>query len=589
MKKINILIVFLTLIGLNLMYAQVPSPTNLTAQFKQQNPSTAYGYVELKWQMPSTPGVNYLFKVFRQGPNDSSFKQIATSWRGLIYNDYNIRPNSTYSYYVVAFTASGTSAPSNVVTITTPPIPDVIKFVSIPPKVGSIGVEYTYDANATSNQTGAVISYSIVEGPNTATINSETGLLSWTPTASGYFKFKLKAQSNLGGVAYQEWTVKVSGPTGTITGLVKDETTNQPLENVAVYFLNTNAARHEVAYTNQNGEFSKTLIEGNYKIRFYKRGYHPEFYDNKKSIDSADVITVVPNVTAYITAALAKVTPPALYNISGSVLDANGNPIKSTVTAFIVRDTTFPIISPNVIPRNMTVVTDSLGNYQIKVVGGFEYVVYAKPFNRNYYPEFYDNKRTFQEADKILVNGNVSGINFVLEQKPVYNNGVAGLVKDFNTNAGVEAIVSAFKLTNGRFKSFKSVRTDSVGNYLIENLEPGKYILFAKPRPPYLPGYYKLDTVAFRWRDADTITITETGVVSGININLITRPDTGFAKVNGKVRTILGEPVSGVLVLAVNINGTVVAYTSTLNDGSYSFDNLTGGEYQIIAEATEYE
>ncbi|MCX8056623.1 MAG: T9SS type A sorting domain-containing protein, partial [Ignavibacteria bacterium] len=47
--------------------------------------------------------------------------------------------------------------------------------------------------------------------------------------------------------------------------------------------------------------------------------------------------------------------------------------------------------------------------------------------------------------------------------------------------------------------------------------------------------------------------------------------------------------VSGVLVLAVNINGTVVAYTSTLNDGSYSFDNLTGGEYQIIAEATEYE
>lgn len=590
MKKLNIFIAFLIIVGLNLSYAQVPSPTNLTAQFKQENsPTMGYGYIELKWQMPQTPGVSYIFKVFRQGPNDTTFKQIASSWRGLIFNDYNIRPNSTYSYYVVAFTNSGSSNPSNTVSITTPPIPDLLRFTSLPPKLGSIGVQYSYDADAVSNQANAIISYSIVEGPENAVIDQVSGLLTWTPNSSGYFKFKIKAQSNLGGIAFQEWYVKVTGPTGIITGVVTDEVTNQPLEDVAVYFLNTNAARHEVVYTNINGVFTKALVEGNYKIRFYKRGYFPEFYDNKSSIDSADVITVVANTTINLTVALAKVPLPTLYNLSGSVLDANGNPVKSVVTAFIVRDTTFPIINPNIIPRNMSVITDSLGNYKIRVVGGFEYVVHAKPFSRNYYPEFYDNKRTFQEADRILVNNNVTGINFVLEQKPVYNNGIAGLVKDFNTGNGVEAIVSAFKLMNGRFKPVKSIRTDSIGNYLIENLEPGNYIVFAKPRIPYLPGYYKADSVAFRWRDADTVVVTENGVVSGIDINLLTRPDTGFAKIKGKVRTILGEPVNGALILAFDLSGNVVAYTNSQSDGSYLFENLTAGEFRLYVESTEYE
>ncbi|MFN4111081.1 MAG: carboxypeptidase regulatory-like domain-containing protein, partial [Ignavibacteria bacterium] len=431
--------------------------------------------------------------------------------------------------------------------------------------------------------------YSLIEGPTDATLDTVSGLLNWTPSAAGYFKFKLKVQSNLGGKAYQEWTVKVIGPTGTIAGTVVDESTNQPLEHVAVYFINTNSTRYEHTYTNSNGEFSKSLVEGNYKIKFYKRGYYPEFYDNKSSIDSADIVSVVANTTVTISASLASVPPPVQYTISGSVLDSNGLPIRSVVTAFFVRDTTFPIIHPHHFPRYMFTITDSNGNYQLRVLGGFEYVVFAKPFNRNYYPEFYDNKRTFNEADRILVNSDVSGINFVLEQKPVYNNGISGVVKDFVSGSSVEAIVSAFKLTNGRFKPFKSIKTDSLGNYLIENLQPGNYIVFARPRLPYLPGYYKADTVALRWREADTVIVSESGVVTGIDINLITRPDTGFARINGKVRTILGEPVSGALIFAYDLNGNVNSYTISESDGSYSLENLSAGEFTLIVESTEYE
>jgi hypothetical protein len=591
MKKLNLLLTVLLLFGIQSLFSQIPDPTNLTAVFKQENHPgmMGYGYVELKWNMPQS-NLSYSFKIFRQGPNDSTFKLIFSNWRALKFNDYNVRPNSTYSYYVVAYNYSGSSNPSNIATLTTPPIPDVVRFVTFPPKLASINSLYTYDADAVSNQPVAVITYSLLEGPTDATLDTATGLLSWTPTAAGFFKFKLKAQSNLGGVAYQEWWVKVYGPTGVISGVVTDETTNQPLEKVAVYFLSTNASRHEMTYTNSNGEFSKNLVEGNYKIKFYKRGFYPEFYDNKSSIDSADLVTIVANSTFTLTASLTPVPPPTTYNISGSVLDSNGVPVRSVVTAFLVRDTTFPVILPHNMPRKMSAVTDSLGNYQLSVLGGFEYVVYAKPFNKEYYPEFYDNKRTFQEADRILVNGDVSGINFVLDHKPVYNNGVAGLVKDFNTGQGVEAIVSVFKLeSNRRFKPFKSTRTDSLGNYIIENLLPGNYIVFAKPRLPYLPGYYKADTVAFRWKDADTVVVTENGVVNGIDINLVTRPDTGFAIVNGKVKTILGEPVNGVIVYAINLNGVVVASTNTENDGSYTIENLPAGDYSLYVESTDYE
>lgn len=591
MKKLNIFLVVLLVLGVNIVRAQIPAPTNLTAEFK---PTThpnlmGYGFVELKWQMPQTPNLNYLFKVFRMGPNDTSFKQIASLVRDKKFNDYHVKPQSSYSYYVVAYNMQGESDPSNVASVTTPPLPDIVRFVTFPPKLGSVGELYTYNAIAVSNQASAVINYSLVEGPVDLSIDSVTGVVSWTPSASGYFKVKIKAESNLGGKAFQEWTIKVNGPTGTISGTVTNSSDNSAIAGVTVFFISTNSARHEVAFTNQDGQYSKQLVEGNYKIKFYKRGFIPEFFDNKHSIDSADIVTVTANTTFVANADLNPVTPPTLYTVSGSVLDANGQPVKSVVTAFIVRDTTFPILPPLPTPRNMSVVTDSSGNYQLRVVGGFEYVVYAKPFNRNYYPEFWDNKRTFQEADRILVNSNVENINFVLEQKPVYDNGIAGLVKDFNTGEPVQAVVSVFKLNGGRFRPFKSTRTDSLGNYLVENLEPGNYIVFAKPRLPYLPGYYKADTVAFRWRDADTVVVNENGIVENININLVTRPDTGFARITGYVKTIYGEPVSGALVLTYNLNGEVVAYSISQNDGSYQIENLVAGDYTLVVDATEYE
>lgn len=591
MKKINILFILFLIAGINLASAQIPAPTNLTAEFKPAaHPGTnLYGFVELKWDMSTTPGVTYAYHVFRMDPGDTTYKRIASFIRENRFFDYNIRPQNSYSYYVIAANNQGVSQPSNIATVTTPPLPDLIRFVTIPPYIATIGQLYSYDADAVSNRPNAIVTYSLVNGPEGLVIDNTTGLVTWTPTNSGFFRVKIKAESNLGGFAIQEWTIKVIGPTGTITGVVKNEINNSPLAGVTVFFINTNSTRHEIAITNQQGQFTKQLVEGAYKIKFYLRGFLPEFYDNKPTLELADVVNVAQNSNINIDAALSPIPLPTLYNITGSVLNTNGLPVPSIVTAFIVRDTTFPIHLPNLFPRTMSAHTDSFGNYQLRVPGGFEYIIHARPLSRDYYPEFWDNKPTFQEADKILVNNNVSNINFILERKPVYNNGIAGLVKDYNTNNPVPAIISVFRLDNGRFKPVKTTRTDSLGNYLIENLIPGNYIVFARPGLPYLPGYYKADTVALRWKDADTVVVDANGIVSNININLIVKPDTGFARISGSVKTISGEPVNGANILVYNLNGQVVAYATTSNNGQYEVENIVAGDYTLIVDATDYE
>ena len=591
MRKLNILVLFLLTFSGSILYSQIPAPTNLTAEFKYYSPTptNTYGFVELNWvyTFPSTGGI--FFKIYRKEFNEANFKVIAQGVRGLKFIDNKVLSEKTYSYYVVAYNNLVTSGPSDTATVTTPPIPDVLRFVTYPPKTGSIGVLYSYDADAVSNMPNTVITYSLVEAPAGMTINETTGLINWTPSSSGYFKTKIKAQSNRGGVAYQEWTIRVTGSTGTISGIVISEQNNQPLADVSVYFLSLTSPIHVVAKTNMNGEFTKTLVEGSYRVKFYKRGFIPEFFDNKPRLELADTIIISANSNVVINASLTPVPLPTLYTISGSVLNANGEPVRSMVTAFLVRDTLFPVLAPNLIPRNMSVITDSLGHYQIRVMGGFQYVVFAKAFSRDYLPEFYDNKRTFQEADRILVNNNISNINFVMDLRPVYNNGIAGSIQHFGTGTGVEGIVSAYRLVDGRFRPMKSVRTDSIGNFLIDNLEPGNYILFAKPRPPYLPGYYKDGSIAWHWRQADTIIVSETGIISGLIINVKSRQDTGFAKVTGRLRTIYGENVAGKLVVLINLEGQVVATQESDNNGNYQIEYVPAGTYIVSVDATDYD
>jgi hypothetical protein len=587
MKLKNKFTVFFLLAFSVSILAQVPAPEKLTAEFRTYGSMymNTYGFVELNWTMPaSSLPVIYNFKIFRKDQISSEFRIIADGWRGTKFFDYHITSEKTYEYYVKAFNSTGVSPESNHATVTTPPLPDLIKFVSLAPRTGSVGVQYVYDANATSNNPSAVITFSLELGPDGMTIDASTGLILWTPNSSGDFHVQIKAKSSKGGVAHQAFKIFVNGPSGFIKGTVTDDSTGNPIAGAAVYFINLNAHRHDLTYTDNSGNFNKALPIGLYKIRYFKHKYTPEFYNNKSDFRTADSILLKDSAPFDASASLSKVQPPVFYNVSGWVKNSSGEPVKSAVTISLGRNT----LSPSIHPLHRTVITDSLGNYSFRVAGGLEYVVFAKPFNLNYYPEFWDNKRTFLEADKILVNENKININFTLDLKPIYANGVSGRVKHFTTGDGVPAHVTVYRLLNRGFRPSKSTRSDSLGNYLIENLEPGKYIIHAIPRFPFFPGYYKQGGVAKTWRQADTVDVSETGVLSSLDINLLARTDTGFAVIAGKVRTTQGENLAGGIVFAINLNGNIGGSAETDAQGNYSIEELPAGNYSLSVDAAGY-
>ena len=58
---------------------------------------------------------------------------------------------------------------------------------SNPITTAKVGAVYTYDVEAT-NPNGDILTYSLTTGPNGITINSATGVISWTPTTAGSFE-----------------------------------------------------------------------------------------------------------------------------------------------------------------------------------------------------------------------------------------------------------------------------------------------------------------------------------------------------------------------------------------------------------------
>jgi|GEM_PF-5980652 len=87
-------------------------------------PSPPYGLVlsdgpiTLNWNAPTSPGVPPVssYEVFRF--TQSTAASLIATVTGTSYVDSNVVPGTTYSYYVEAQNAVGTSAPSNVVSIT---------------------------------------------------------------------------------------------------------------------------------------------------------------------------------------------------------------------------------------------------------------------------------------------------------------------------------------------------------------------------------------------------------------------------------------------------------------------------------------
>ncbi|TAL72262.1 MAG: T9SS type A sorting domain-containing protein, partial [Bacteroidetes bacterium] len=381
---------------------------------------------------------------------------------------------------------------------------------------------------------------------------------------------------------------------GVVNGFVKADSTAAPLYKAYVSLIPKSGGSSTSNYstkTDSNGYFKVKVKTGQYYMYFSASGYVSEYFDNVTSHSQATAITVNENDSLSYNIGLKKYVPPpppVTYSVTGWVKDGQGNAQKSYLTAYVVSK------RPNTCGYSYSTKTDSNGNFKFVVKGGDTLKIYVKPNNQTFKNEYWDNKFTFEEADRIAVNGNVTDINVTLDLKPVYNNGISGSVKDSAGTIGLKGSVYVYrKSTNGGLVWKSWSKTDTVtGGYTFTNLEPGKYILFAHSRN-YKPTYFKYNgTPTLNWREADSVMVGDSGVVSGINFNLRSKVSShGDAIVYGEVRdgsTSKGSVVDGAVTYLVDGNGEFVDYAVSEMDGSYLIEGLQSGSYTIVTNMINF-
>ena len=336
------------------------------------------------------------------------------------------------------------------------------------------------------------------------------------------------------------------------------------------------------------GNFSAKIKAGQYYMFTSAPGYFGEFYDNVKSIHDAKIITLNSGDSLVYSIGLAKLVPPVTNSVSGWVKDSSGNAQRAELTAFIVNRQH----SPSCWEMNYRTRTDSLGNYKFNNVRPNDtLVIYVEPFDRAFLPQYFNGKKTYADADRIPVAGNVTDINVTLSSKPVYSNGISGTVLD---SAGVVAVsgkVFVFQKLKGHVGFKGMVDTDSLtGAYSFTNLAPGQYYLLAKGLG-YKPSYFRYDlTSTFDWKLADSVVVTETSLVTGIDFHLLIHAaHTGGGFVFGNVTGSDGSTLTGALSYIVDANKNFVDYTVSDMDGSYMIGSLEPGNYTLVSTVVNFD
>jgi hypothetical protein len=530
----------------------------------------------------------------------------------------------------------------SIVAQTMPPIflKDHVKFISQPPLTGQTGVVYTYTAKAVSNDSTAKIYY--VSAPLYASlvhpisVDSATGMVTFTPKVKGWYTLEVIARSTKGGSAAQVFIITVTGGNGIVQGSVKDPN-NIPIKNVIIYLFKTdtistiqpmgsvdndfqgNGGFAFWTITDATGNYRMTGVDpGNYKVHAISpsKQYLSQWYDGAKNADSATVVKVPavdllhPSPTfVNIVLSNGPAARPKLW-VFGSVSDTLNAALKKADVYFVPYD--FALNTNNTVDdyrkyfdvnaglfdcrldgnsqRVIHVQTDSAGNYKFSVAAG-SYIAFAKA--KGYVAEYFQDQSSLLLATQITIQKDTTtGINFTLAPLPaVVLGAIQGSVTDSATDVGVPArIIATRDRWNIRdlFKGARSyvVDTDTLGNYILQGLPSGSYFVFALPLGNYAPAYYSNDTVSTHWKRASKV-IVNGNTAEDINIYVHQLPlsFSGYAGINGKIITkgSTGTGIPGAVVYAT-INNQIAGYTISGTSGAYTIDGLAPGKYSVSVD-----
>jgi hypothetical protein len=621
---ISVLLLAVVVIGSSVAQAQTVSRL-----FALNAKVETTGKIYLSWTKPPGDSVQYYLLFRALMPNSLAFARIDSTTKNE-FVDIPVAASNyvAYVYYVEARMKGGSTLRSNMALVNIWPKPqtDVVRITSEPVKNATVRVLYTYQVQAVSSDATAKLKYALSLRPSFDMSIDSTGLIKWTPQTRGMFRIVVVVISTKGGKASQEFTLTVSGSTGTIAGTVTD-TTGKPIAKVVVKLyarklsVLSNVFPFEYsAVTDSLGKYSIGKLDfGTYLARAIpmRSDYLEQWYDGKASVDKADPIEVKDSIPVAIDFKLKAKAAIPKYTVSGTVLDESGNPIKESWVVFSragfsfnssklggddwssqddnrdlfdmeqMRMVTMSAGMPSVGIGGSAEVNDfrldgtsayvskvrvdSEGKYSVTLPQG-SYIAFA--FAPGYHKLFYDNRSDFLSADIIKLTSNLTEINLVLKAvHPLATGVINGSVVDTVSGAGVPARVVAFRARAVGHDTLLVPKayhtdTDSTGAFSMKELPPGDYIVLAIPLGHFTPSYYSTAGPTTRWKDATKVNVDGNNVAG---ITIFVRPAfrsaTGYTWIRGNVRSATGTSSSlGKRYALVGIEGSVV----------YAADNTTG-------------
>ncbi|HUB74762.1 MAG TPA: carboxypeptidase regulatory-like domain-containing protein [Solirubrobacteraceae bacterium] len=288
-------------------------------------------------------------------------------------------------------------------------------------------------------------------------------------------------------------------PAGEIAGSVTQKSSGEPLENVKVCVLGSGSEPVlQCTSTGSTGEYAvKRLPAGDYAVEFFPLSgeYVTEFYDERYSLAGATRVSVgegqlVEGIDAGMAQAgrlTGKVTAetsegPPLENVKVCAFSSSGESIACANS------------KPN-------------GEYELTRLPEGLYTVEFFSYEGIYVTEYYSEKFSFAEANKVLVSGGAvtSGIDAALISTGV----ISGRVTDAEDGDPITGVLVCAKAV-GAEASAQCAVTGSAGEYSIVRLPRGEYVVrFSSPSAEFATQYYD---DAFSEAEAEALPV-ENGVI----------------------------------------------------------------------------
>lgn len=367
--------------------------------------------------------------------------------------------------------------------------------------------------------------------------------------------------------------------TGSIGGTVTDAADDEPIAGVSVC-AEIQRGLSAWTYCDETGADGAYVVDGlapgDYEVSF--RGtltetspgeftpvnYITQYYEGKARESEADPVTVTEGASLPgIDAAMEEGA-----EIAGSVVAASdGEPLENVQACLYVAATG---------AQGRCASTDADGNYLLFGLSGGNYKVGfgIESFGSPFTPQYYDDKPSLATADVVALTTGARTSDIDAEMHEAGK--VAGTVTDAAGGAGIEGLqVCAQPVQSG---SPRCTSTGAGGDYTIEGVRPGKYVVEFHGPPDYLQQYH---AGRANYAEAARIMVAEEATTSGIDASM-----QAAGRIKGKVTAAAtGDSVSGVEVCAALSTAGFYYYggacTQSGSDGTYTIGGLAGGSYDV--------